>query len=72
MDDGATVECCNCEAQQDDGCFPATSILNLANGKSVKMSELQIGDFVQTGTGIITFILKIVQRTKMTNTSNMK
>ena len=30
-------------------CFPSTASLNLHNGKSVTMSELQIGDKVQTG-----------------------
>ena len=31
------------------GCFPATSKVNLIHGKSVTMSELHIGDQVQTG-----------------------
>ena len=34
--------CCEC-------CFPGTGTVNLVGGKSVKMSELQIGDRVQTG-----------------------
>ena len=33
----------------DGGCFPSTSRVNLVNGKSVTMSELKIGDKVQTG-----------------------
>ena len=31
------------------GCFPSTARVNLENGKVIKMSELQIGDKVQTG-----------------------
>ena len=30
-------------------CFPATARLSLENGKSIMMSELQVGDRVQTG-----------------------
>ena len=30
-------------------CFPSTSTVNLNNGKTVIMSELQVGDKVQTG-----------------------
>ena len=30
-------------------CFPAAARVNLDNGKSVTMAELQIGDHVQTG-----------------------
>ena len=33
-------------------CFPSKSSLNLKNGKSVTMSQLQVGDEVQTGRGI--------------------
>ena len=40
----APIHCCPCGA-----CFPGTGTFNLENGKSVKMSELQIGDRVQTG-----------------------
>ena len=32
-----------------DGCFPSTGRVNLKNGKSVTMSELNVGDQVQTG-----------------------
>ena len=32
------------------GCFPSSARLQLENGKSVTMSELQVGDQVQTGT----------------------
>ena len=32
------------------GCFPSESRVKLENGKSVTMSELQIGDKIQTGT----------------------
>ena len=38
------VRCCGC-----GGCFPGTSTVTLADGKLVKMSELQVGDQVQTG-----------------------
>ena len=30
-------------------CFPSTSTVNLENGKTVTMSELQVGDKVQIG-----------------------
>ena len=32
------------------GCFPSTAKVNLKNGKVVPMSDLKIGDEVQTGT----------------------
>ena len=32
------------------GCFPSNSKVTLQDGKSVRMSELQLGDKVQTGT----------------------
>ena len=35
--------CCTCR------CFPSTARVSLENGESVMMSELQIGDKVQTG-----------------------
>ena len=35
------------------GCFPSTTRVTLENGKSVTVSELQIGDKVQTGKDII-------------------
>ena len=38
------MECCKCPAS-----FPGAGTINLESGKSVKMSELQIGDRVQTG-----------------------
>ena len=31
------------------GCFPSSARVNLPNGKVISMSELQIGDKVQTG-----------------------
>ena len=31
------------------GCFPAAATVKLESGKSLKMSELQIGDQVETG-----------------------
>ena len=33
-------------------CFPAGAKLKLESGKSVTMSELQVGDYVQTGRNI--------------------
>ena len=36
-------ECCNC------ACFPSMAKVQLQNGKTVTMSELQIGNQVQTG-----------------------
>ena len=38
------------------GCFPSMAKVNLENGKTVTMSELQIGDHVQAG-GIKIFSL---------------
>ena len=39
------VECCtNCPK-----CFPSTARLTLENGQSIAMSELKVGDQVQTG-----------------------
>ena len=32
-----------------DGCFPSAARVKLDNGKSVRMSELQVGDLIQTG-----------------------
>ena len=43
------VNCQGCCCNGDGSCFPATSKVDLENGKSVAMSELQIGDKVQTG-----------------------
>ena len=37
--------CCECSSI----CFPATAKVTLQNGKSATMSDLQIGDYVQTG-----------------------
>ena len=36
---------CECKS----GCFPSLAKINLQNGKSILMSELQMGDQVQTG-----------------------
>ena len=33
-------------------CFPGTARLNLHNGKSVKMSDIQVGDKAHSGTTI--------------------
>ena len=38
--------CCDCGSSS---CFPSTSKVNLESGKSVTMSELQLGDRVKTG-----------------------
>ena len=42
------IGCCNC--------FPASAKISLENGKSITMSDLQIGDAVKSGE--LTFILK--------------
>ena len=46
-------QCCHCVDGIDTGttCFPSTSKVKLGNGKVVTMSELQLGDQVQTGNG---------------------
>ena len=36
-------------------CFPSTAKVNLQTGKTVAMSELQIGDSVQTGMNELNF-----------------
>ena len=36
-----------------EGCFPSLAKVKLENGKSLAMSELQIGDKVQTGKQIL-------------------
>ena len=41
--------CCDCVKRETPRCFPSTSKVNLENGKSVPMSDLQLGDQVQTG-----------------------
>ena len=46
-DQGKTYECTHCP--DDGGCISGKSTVNLATGKVVTMSELQIGDKVQTG-----------------------
>ena len=38
-------------------CFPSTAQVNLENGKSVKMFELEIGDRIQTGRYLKYFII---------------
>ena len=48
---GAVVHCCfssYCE-YETKGCFPSNIKLRLEDGNSVVMSELQVGDRVQTG-----------------------
>ena len=45
--------CCEC----GNGCFPSTARLTLENGKFKTMSELNMGDKVQTGTDIEKFSL---------------
>ena len=45
-DGGDTISCCECPKK---GCFPSSAKVYLENGKSATMSELQIGDQVQTG-----------------------
>ena len=40
------------------GCFPSTARVILENGRKVRMSELQIGDKVQTGRGIVSVTVK--------------
>ena len=38
-----------------EGCFPSVAKVKVENGKLLAMSELQIGDKVQTGKANITF-----------------
>ena len=41
-------------SKESGGCFPSTAKVNLENGKSALMSELQIGDKVQAGKRLLT------------------
>ena len=43
----------------DQACFPSMAMVNLQQGKSVAMSEFQIGDQVQTGKGIVLLLLDL-------------
>ena len=53
--DGPLMKCCWPPENQDEcedlkvTCFPAMARLSVANGKSMEMFELQVGDSVQTG-----------------------
>ena len=42
-------ECTPCDPSRKRNCFPATASVKLESGKQIKMSELQVGDRVQTG-----------------------
>ena len=56
---GNTYHCCVAPPppQESENCFPSSARVLLENGKSVTMSELQIGDRVQTGMNIWIFVL---------------
>ena len=43
------LSCCDCRKRKTPKCFPSSSKVNLENGKSVPMSDLQLGDQVKTG-----------------------
>ena len=45
--------CCECP------CFPAAAEVWMENGKSIKMSELEVGDRIQTG---IPFVIRYPDR----------
>ena len=47
-------------------CFPSSANVLLESGKSVKMSELQIGDLVQTGiSSVLLFTISILSKVKI-------
>ena len=50
-DCGHTYHCCDASmtTAEPNTCFPFAARVTLENGKSVTMSELQVGDTVQTG-----------------------
>ena len=53
-DQFGSLKCCWPYKNRDDcyvseACFPSTAKLSLGNGKTVAMSELQVGDRIQTG-----------------------
>ena len=39
----------DCCTYPEPACFPASARVSLENGKSIQMSELKVGDKVQTG-----------------------
>ena len=39
------------------GCFPSIAKLKLVNGKSIMMSDIQIGDKIQTGMETVCFFI---------------
>ena len=66
--DGWKIYCCypdeDVEVCKKKRCFPSTAKLNLKNGESVTMSELQVGDRVQTGKHVVTFLSKLIHLAK--------
>ena len=47
------------DAPRRKKCFPSMAKVNVENGESVTMSELQIGDKVKTGTNMFTLDLQV-------------
>ena len=45
-------ECSPCDHKGNYNCFPATASVTLRGGKRIMMSELRVGDRVQTGKDI--------------------
>ena len=51
----ANTYCCECKQPPPSSkCFPAAAKIKLQNGRLMSMSELQIGDRVQTGMTSVT------------------
>ena len=46
-------ECCSCDSGDSSDCFPSSARVSLEDGKSVLMSDLKIGDKVQTGKAMV-------------------
>ena len=49
----AYPECCSCDSDDSSDCFPSSARLSLGDGQSVLMSDLKIGDKVQTGEDVL-------------------
>ena len=52
---GVVYECCQCRPPpppKSSSCFPSFAKVMIENGKMITMSDLQLGDRLETGMGI--------------------
>ena len=64
-ENGDSEKCCNrCppRSSSSSSCFPSTAMVHLKNEEKVKMTDLRVGDQVQTGTD--TFLSITFQHSK--------